>query len=223
VIAPPTRNPSARVHYPESDGQPLGETGFHVDATLTLYGLLREFLARAPDTYVAADMFLYYEEGNPAAATAPDVMAIRGVGKQTRRTFKVWLEGAVPCTVIEVTSRSTRREDQQQKRELYERLGIDEYFMFDPLGEYLHPPLLGFRLVESVYVPMTPRADGSLPSHALRCALLPDGPLLRVVDLDTGVVQPLLGEAMREADEARAEIERLRRELELAGRRSRSR
>ena len=38
--------------------------------------------------------------------------------------------------VIEVTSEGSHREDQDKKK-LYADLGIEEYFLDDPLGEYL--------------------------------------------------------------------------------------
>jgi hypothetical protein len=56
---------------PESDGKPLGETSYHVLATLTRYDTLRTHFRNVPDGYVACDMFLYYEQGNPPAPSKP--------------------------------------------------------------------------------------------------------------------------------------------------------
>ena len=47
--------------------------------------------------------------------------------------------------VFEITSRGTRLEDLGTKRALYAMLGVREYFLYDPLGEYLQPPLQGYR------------------------------------------------------------------------------
>jgi Uma2 family endonuclease len=49
--------------------------------------------------------------------------------------------------VIETTSRKTRRKGTVQKPELYARLGVREYFLFDPHEEYLDPPLQGYHRV----------------------------------------------------------------------------
>ena len=84
-------------------------------------------------------LFLYYVEGNPRAVVCPDVFVAKGVSKEQRRIYKLWEEGQVPCLVIEVTSESTRNEDFSKKKDLYERLGVEEYILHDPLGEYLRP------------------------------------------------------------------------------------
>ena len=57
--------------------------------------------------------------------------------------------------MIEVTSKSTRGEDQKKKPILYrDVLKVAEYFLFDPTEDYLKPPFQGFRLVEGQYVPI---------------------------------------------------------------------
>jgi Uma2 family endonuclease len=40
-----------------------------------------------------------------------------------------------PDLVIEILSPSTRRRDQRLKRDLYERVGVEEYWMVDPNGD----------------------------------------------------------------------------------------
>ena len=56
--------------------------------------------------------------------------------------------------MLEVTSASTRRVDEQRKRDVYASLGVSEYFLYDPRAEYLTPPLQGFRLHEGEYRPL---------------------------------------------------------------------
>jgi hypothetical protein len=43
--------------YPDSDGKPMGETGFHVLAMIYVWQALRDFFAGRDDIYVATDMF----------------------------------------------------------------------------------------------------------------------------------------------------------------------
>jgi Uma2 family endonuclease len=209
--------PLEDVVYPESDGKPMGETGFHVKAIILLHDLLKDLLAGRLDLYIAVDLFLYYERGNPRAVKAPDVMVILGVGNHERRTFKTWEEGAVPTVIFEVSSDETYEEDLHGKREVYQRLGVAEYFLFDPLGDCLDPRLQGFRLEDGQYVALTPEADGGLTSEQLGVRLVPQGMMLRLIDPRTG--QPLLtsqekSERLREetqrADALAAEVARLR-------------
>src|SRR5947209_4019642 len=130
--------PAEEVVYPSGDGQPMGETEFHVAAIILLREVLRlHFRKKRPDICVTADMFLYYEQGNPKARKAPAVMVIKGVGSHARRVFKVWEEKAVPSVIFEVSSQDTLKEDREVKPPLYARLGVKEYFLIDPEQEYL--------------------------------------------------------------------------------------
>src|SRR5919205_2502076 len=145
AVTPPHTTP--QIVYPERDGKPMAETDTHRQVMMDTITTLADFFRDRPDVYVAGNLLLYYEEGNPAAAVAPDVFVVFGVAKGLRRTYKVWEEGHAPTVVIEFTSRATALEDQGNKRVLYAGLGVGEYFLCDPLAEYLVPPLQGFRLV----------------------------------------------------------------------------
>lgn len=103
------------------------------------------------DVYISGDLFIYYEEGNRAAAVAPDIFVVFGVANRMRRTYLLWREGKAPDFVMEVTSVSTREEDQGPEREFYARLGIPEYWQYDPTGDVLEPPLQGYALSDGRY------------------------------------------------------------------------
>jgi hypothetical protein len=113
--------------------------------------------------------------------------------------------------VIEITSKTTRREDQQKKWQLYrDVLQVPEYFQFDPTEDYLKPPLQGFRHVHGEYVPIEPVSE-RLPSQILGLHLERDGHQLRLFDPVTGT--RLLTAAERSAiAERRAADERNRAE-----------
>jgi len=215
--APGVKEKGAEVVYPDSDGEPMGETGFHVRATLHLYAVLSHFFRDKTGVYVAADMFFYYEEGNPKAVKAPDVMVIKGADKHERRTFKTWEEQAVPCVIFEVTSKSTMIDDLVTKSILYASLGVCEYFVFDPLNEYLKDRLAGFCLEGKEYISIQPDNKGFLFSKELGVFLAAEENILRVIDPRTNKPVPGLDEAMmmaeqerRRAEAAEAELERLR-------------
>jgi Uma2 family endonuclease len=215
------------IYYPESDGKPVGETDWHISAIFYLRQALRFFFRNQPDVYTAADMLFYYEEGVPTIFKVPDVFVVKGVTKQDRRTYKLWEEQVTPHVIFEITSRGTRLEDVGEKKGLYAYLGVKEYFLFDPLDEYLKPRLQGFRLIGEHYEPIPLAKDGTLTSRELNVILRPGGNLLRVVDPKTGEEIPSLEESAEKAvealelaqveaqraDVAEAELERLRAEL----------
>jgi Uma2 family endonuclease len=211
--------PDLDVDYPASDGRPMGESGWHFRSTSSFYSVVKEHLAHT-DAYVAGNMFLYYEQGNPQANRAPDCMVILGVGNHERRSFKTWVEGAVPSVIFEFASDETFDEDLHAKKDLYARLGVAEYFLFDPLGDCLDPRLQGFRLEGGTYVQLVPDADGGLISQVLGLRLIPMGILLRAIDLRTN--RPLLTFAEKTAELARLveQAERERQRAELARRRA---
>jgi Uma2 family endonuclease len=196
------------VYYPESDGKPMGETEVHVFELISILTTLRAWFRRMADVYVGGNIMFYYEEGNPKASFSPDVFVVFGVPTvPPRRTYKVWEEGAPPTAVIEITSCKTRREDLTKKRVIYERIGVPEYVLYDPLGEYLRPPLQLVPLTDGVYTSVAPEPDGSLVSEALNLTLrLVDG-RLRLFDRASGI-ELLSPEERADAAEARvAELE----------------
>ena len=69
--------------------------------------------------YVSGNLLLYYQKGNPRAAVAPDVFVVLGVSNADRSSYRLWEEPKGPDFVLEITSRTTYREDQGRKRELY--------------------------------------------------------------------------------------------------------
>ncbi len=195
------------VVYPESDGRPMAETDAHREQMTDLIFALKQHFRDDPQVYVAGNLFIYYEEHNSKASVAPDVFVVRGVPRGDRRVYKVWEEGRVPEVVIELTSESTRWEDLGTKRALYEWLGVREYFLFDPLAEYLQPLLRGFRLTGGQYVELE---DRPLRSEALSLELRVEAERLRLYDAATGEKLLTPAEAAAELERLRAELERLR-------------
>ena len=179
----PTPTPAgATVSYPESDGQPVAETDVHRTLMFELIGMFQAFFRDDPHVYISGNLFLYYQEGDPRQVVAPDVFVVQGVRNRQRRIYKLWEEGVPPAVVFGLTSRSTRGDDLRSKYDLYERLGVTEYFLFDPLGEYLRPPCRGYRLHQGRYRPQVAAEDGSLWSAVLRLALHARGAQLRLYD-----------------------------------------
>jgi hypothetical protein len=77
------------------------------------------------------------------------------------------------------------RKEDEDKKSLYERLGVKELILFDPYGEYLQPRLQGYRHVAGRYQLIPLKADGSLLSRTTNLFLEPEGDRLRLVDAET--------------------------------------
>jgi Uma2 family endonuclease len=177
--------------YPDGDGKPMAETPIHVDNITKMIEVLRAYYADDPMVWVAGNMFVYYEEGNPRKVLAPDLYVSKGVPHDIgRRVYFTWVEGKGLDFVIEMTSPSTHREDLRKKYVLYrDVLKVREYILFDPLEEYLKPSLQGHRLVGSEYLPIE-MVDGKLHSEVLNLNIAREGKFLRLSDPATG--SPLL-------------------------------
>jgi Uma2 family endonuclease len=176
------------IDYPTSDGKPMAETDLHRRIMMDLLEILDDRYADDPMVYVSGDLLLFFEEGNKRRHVAPDVFVVFGVEKKPRDNYLLWLEGKGPDMVIEVTSKTTRREDQTKKRTLYQDvLRVPEYFQIDPTEDYLKPPFQGHRLVNGRYEPIEAGDGGRLPSRSLGLLLERDGPRLLLIDPATGL------------------------------------
>lgn len=208
--------------FPDSDGEPLGETDWHIKALLDTLETLQRYFADRVDTYVAGNNFLYWDQSNPRVCVSPDVYVVMGAGNHPRRVFQTWSEGSrTPSVVFEITSRGTKERDFEEKFFLYEQeLRVPEYFLFDPDGDYLDPPLAGYRLIEGEYQPIAIR-NGRGYSEQLELEIESEGPKLRFIVPATGeripppseLAQRVEAERQR-AETAEAEIARLREQLD---------
>jgi Uma2 family endonuclease len=215
----------------------MAETDWHRKLMHDLIETLDERFAADSDVYVSGNLLVFYVPGDRLRHLSPDVFVVRGVPKRERPNFLTWEEGKGPDVVIELTSTSTRDEDVDDKFQLYQdTLRVPEYFLFDPLGDYLDPPLRGYRLTRGRYRAIR-RIDGRLPSKVLGLYLEQRGRVLRLYDPSKERVLPTpreqvrreqtratraeerAGRAEERLTQTVAENERLRRELEELRRR----
>jgi Uma2 family endonuclease len=219
-MAPTPRTAADReVDYPTSDGKPFGETDLHRQDMFDVITTLEDHFAADPNVYVTGNLLLFYERGNRRRHVSPEVFVVRDLPKlPPRKYYLLWEEGKAPGVVIEITSKTSRREDQRKKLGLCrDVLKVPEYFQCDPTEDYLKPRLQGHRLVAGQYVPIEPIA-GRLPSALLGLHLERRGTELRLYDPTTGRCLLTRAEQVAEAKADRqrleAENDRLRRELE---------
>lgn len=215
-IPPQSFGADAEADYPTGDGKPLAETPLHRDNLINSVRTLDRFFSE-PNVYVSGNMFVYYEKGNKRKHVSPDVFVAFGVPKEKPRgAYFTWLENHGIDFVVELTSKSTKKEDLVDKMSIYrDKIQVPEYFLFDPNDEYLDPPLQGHRLHDGKYRPIA-MVDGRLPSEVLGLHLKRDGEWVRFYDPSTGLWLPTSEEreAALEVKFGRAEAERERAEAE---------
>lgn len=223
---PPQTKPE--IFYPTEDGKPLAESPDHFQVILNTFTVLAQYL-QGQQAIVMANQFLYYIQHNPRARVAPDVMVIFDVTPSDRQNYKIWEERQTPKVVFEITSPGTRSEDTGFKYSIYEQMGVEEYWLFDPQGEWIPEKLRGYRLQdivvarsdETIYLPIK---DSISQALQLRLAIedkligfyrLSNGEKLLIPDelLETVETQKVEMEAERSARivaETEAQQEKLR-------------
>ena len=205
--------------YPTSDGKPMAETDIHRDLMLELIETLKWWFRDEPSTYVSGNLLIFYEKGDKRKHVSPDVFVVPKVGNYRRDNYLLWEERPLEL-VIELTSKTTMIEDIEEKYNLYvEKLGVKEYFLFDPKQEYLKPSFQGYRKASGRFVAIKPVGE-RLPSKVLGLHLERDGDQLRLWNPATGERVPTPAERLAQAESAAmranelaAENERLQQEL----------
>lgn len=202
TLSPPT-NGKQEIFYPTEEIKKVGETDFHYQQIEMLYQMLRLFFEAREDVYLSSDIMVYYEEGNPRRRFAPDLMVCFGQTNKKRRSYKLWEEKVVPSVIIEIASNATWEKDVKTKRRLYERLGVAEYYIFDPEYRYLKQPFLAYRLEYGELVRMA-ADDNRIYSPAIGLELVDTGEGLRLFNPETQEFLPTISEMAAELAKLKA-------------------
>ncbi len=138
----------------------MGETTIHFDARASATEVLRRYFKdQGREVFVASDLHTLYPGER---AFYPDLLVVYDVIYRHRRSWNVLREGKGLDFVLEILSRDTKRKDLVEKLNLYARLRIPEYFIFDPDRMKLR----GFRLTHGLYQEMMEK-EGELFSDVL--------------------------------------------------------
>ena len=208
-----------KIDYPDSDGLPMAENESQFWPILYVGSALDRYYQDRDDVYVVGNLLLYYQEGDLSKVVSPALMVVFGAPKHVRSSYRLWEEPKAPDFVLEIASESTYRTDRGEKRDIYAGMGVSEYWQYDPVGTYLDPPLLGFRLVGGRYVPIPAMAQegGTLTVRSeilgLELRLTAGAPVREALHF----YDPVRGEYLRtyrEVDQAREEEAQARREAE---------
>lgn len=209
-----------KIFYEEPDPE---DRVLQFPALYRVIGILYEMYKDRPDVFATGGGFIFYDASNGNRRIAPDFLIVFDVDavyiQETLPNYLIWEIGKPPHFVMEVASPSTATNDLGRKRELYERLGVQEYWRFDHKGGELYgQPLAGDRLVDGVYQPYEIHADedGSLRGYSelLGLVFYWDGYEFDVLDPETGMTMHKItvAEARTEAAEARTEAAETRAE-----------
>ena len=192
-------------------------------------GLLYERYQDCPDVFVNGGAFISYDVTDGNRRVAPDLFIAFDVDVagiyENLPNFWIWEIGKAPDFVMEVASPSTAANDLGWKRELYQRLEIQEYWRFDPTGGRLYgKPISGERLVNGDYeeYPSEYGGDGSVRSHSelLDVVFYWNGEEFDALDPATGMTidKRAAAEARADTAEARAIVAEAALNLEQAAR-----
>ena len=225
----------------EPDGYPYetpkeGQGDTHKTASQRLEHALDLHLSRwrQAGTYkLSGDLGLHRRAGggDPYQAPAPDIIVyLQAPDMQGRQSFRLEEDGP-PDLVLEILSERTWTRDIGDKRTLYESMGIDEYWLYDPGDRRLRGAarVQGFRLVGARYAEITPesapvRLNGARqPVPLWRSAVLQTAwgldaqAELRLLDPRTETWYPTLEEYDRQFAARGRQIEAQDRQIEEQG------
>ena len=196
---PPEKSPEDRM----TSSRRLAPTG-------NMHSLILH-LGHEESTIVVADMPL---TAAPRLGSShrryPDLLVAFGVSPELYRQNRGYIiseQGKPPDLVLEMASRSTRSNDNGEKREFYAALGVLEYWRFDETDDNASVRLEGERLAEGVYQPLPVVAVGEDVlegySPALNLCLRRVNDNLRFYDRDSERYLPTIADERARADAAR--------------------
>ena len=191
--------------YPHRDGA-HAQSCYHGSVRAYLGSTMRARYAHRQDVLVAVDQGFFFEQGNPSAVVAPDLMVVFGAPDGDRLSYKLWEEPKVPDFALEVLSNKTWQKDVEVKPGLYRDLGVREFWTLDVFGK-LPDQMTGFRMNSTgAYEPIPALPSGGYASEVLGLELLEYHGSFRFRDMETGRILPdyTESERLRKAAEARA-------------------
>ncbi len=123
----------SNIIYPDDNGEPMSDNTEQFRLIVWIKENLELLFANVADVFVAGNLLWYPVEGNNKISQAPDAMVVFGRPKGYRGSYQQWLEdNIVPQVVFEIWSPGNRLTPMIQKFKVYERYGVEEYYLYDP-------------------------------------------------------------------------------------------
>jgi Uma2 family endonuclease len=192
------------VYYPDTDETIMTEGILHFWLSVNLASMLKSFYIERSDVQIFGNVMFYYEKGNVKSVVSPDLMICFGLEAMPTRVYRLWEEKIVPSVVIEFASESIWFKDVSTKIALYQKLGVTEYFVFDPEYKNLPQPLIAFRLIDGIFI------EQEIKNQRIYCESLE----LELVDSNETLrlFNPKTNEFLMTPEEMAAELARLRQQ-----------
>ena len=170
--------------------------------------------------FTNGNTFICYDPDDLNARVAPDYYMAFGVDADAIMQRGVYLPseaGKPPDFVLEVGSPTTAKNDLTFKQDLYARIGVTEYWRFDPTGgDHYGVPLAGGTLIDGGYTPfpIETREDGVIRGYSplLELSLCWINGEFRGYDHEAGEYIDTLLETLRRIDQLEAENQRIEAE-----------
>ncbi len=186
------------------------------------------------DNVLAVDVFIVYKDEGTTVTVAPDVMLAKGPAAEIRPTSalawegprapvfrpperKSYLlaeEGRPPDFALEVVSPKNTAAELREKKAKYLKIGIPEYFVFDPFARESDPPLKRYRLQPGGEAWEKQTSRVGLRSKELNTDILVDGRTLAVINPKTGQPYERSHKLQARAEELQARAEELQARAE---------
>lgn len=178
AVRAPTLSVDDQEYYPLHEEDDVREIPSHHRRVNDLYDALR---VRFPGWFITSNVCIYWERGNTRDCRAPDVLVVSDpLTEEAYRVYQTWRQPPVTF-VAEIGSRSTFREDEGPKVEIYQDLiRVGEYLYADPPNGLLRL----WRLGPDGYLQVTPETNGRLRSQALALEFVLEAGELRAYTLD---------------------------------------
>jgi len=184
------------MHQLELEGAELGQSRSHFFAIQYLLLILEWlFESRSQKVGIVSDINFYQTANPEETPKQPDLAIVDGLEVVPEReedykpSYYVGADGPPPRLVFEIASQDTWQADLEEKPLVYAKMGVKEYFVFDPqpkLGVWTREwrnkeRLIGWRLQsDGKYLEIVKDEQGRMWSEELESWLLVRGKRLRL-------------------------------------------
>lgn len=151
-------------------GYHLPNSTFHDDIAGTLKELLTRRYVSDDTVGVFRDLLIKWDIPG-LKDNCPDTFVAFGIDRKSDNRTEFWVaeEGTRPAFVLEVVSPRYRKEDREIKVMQYARAQVQEYVIIDRRKQrkQVVDEILGYRLVEGNYQPISPDEEGRILCQTL--------------------------------------------------------